>query len=132
MEYCVFANLLGSSCVFGSHLSYPSSRNTGFFLRLQEKRIGEQCLVSYWCFHFSEALYANKKASIVHICTMYIYTICQRNVLIFMYRMWLNSCLSKSFAVLSSVGAPSCLVNGAEDFIYFFKSKWNMAQNKDK
>lgn len=62
MEYCVFANLLGSSCVFGSHLSYPSFRNKGLFSRLQEKRTGEQWLVNYWCFHFSEALYANRKA----------------------------------------------------------------------
>lgn len=39
-----------------------------------------------------------------------------------MYRIWLNSCLDKSFAVLSSVGALSSLVNGAEDFIYFIFS----------
>lgn len=42
-----------------------------------------------------------------------------------MYRMWLNSCLDKSFAVLSSVGALSCLVNGAEDFIYFIFANQN-------
>lgn len=39
-----------------------------------------------------------------------------------MYRIWLNSFLDKSFAVLSSVGALSSLVNGAEDFIYFIFS----------
>lgn len=65
MEYCEFANLLRSSCAFGSHSSYPSFKNKGLFMRLQERRIGEQYLVNFWCFHFSEALYANRRVSIV-------------------------------------------------------------------